>query len=410
MPKSSKLKIVVVGGGAAGFFSALVAKEANPEADVLILERSAKLLSKVRISGGGRCNVTHACFEPRLLVQNYPRGHKELLGPFHHFQPKDTVEWFQARGVILKEEEDGRMFPVSDSSDTIIDCFLAEAKKLGVSINILTKLRSIQKVEKGFELKLGTGSSLFAHRLILATGSSKGGWEFAKSLGHTIQPPVPSLFTFNVPSFPLVHLSGVTIKEAKLRLEGSKLEQQGPLLITHWGFSGPSALKLSAFGARFLAEREYSVGLLIDWLPEFSEQKLCDNLENLQLSHPTKHLGNLRIGDLPNSLYRALCERSGLHLPLNALSKKMFSKLCKQLKCDRYEVRGKTTNKEEFVTCGGVTLSEVLFKTMESKCSQHLYFCGEILDVDGVTGGFNFQNAWTTGWIAGRAAATCDTD
>ena len=403
---SPRVKIAIIGGGAAGFFSALAAKELNPEAEVLLLERSAKLLSKVRISGGGRCNVTHSLFEPQLLVQHYPRGHKELLGPFHRFQPRDTIEWFRARGITLKREEDGRMFPVSDSSDTIIDCFLGEAQRLGVKIRTQTKLQAIRRVEQGFELDIGTKSALFAHRLILATGSARAGWGFAKRLGHTIQTPVPSLFTFNVPSFPLVKLAGVSVNHAKLRLEDSRLERVGPLLITHWGFSGPAALKLSALGARFLAERKYAASLLVDWLPEYSEAQLPNLMEVERVAHPTQHLGNLQIFSLPKSLWRVLCERSGLssQFPLNKLSKTAISRLCERLKRDRYEVLGKTTNKEEFVTCGGVTLSEVHFKTMESRCCKHLFFCGEILDIDGETGGFNFQNAWTTGWIAGRAA------
>ncbi len=400
------MKIAIIGGGAAGFFSALAAKELNPDAEVLILERSAKLLSKVRISGGGRCNVTHACFEPPLLVQHYPRGCKELLGPFNRFQPRDTIEWFRTRGINLKREEDGRMFPISNSSETIIDCFLEEAQRLGVKILTQTKLQGIRKVEKGFELDTGTKPAIFMHRVILATGSAQAGLDLAKSLGHTIQTPVPSLFTFNIPSFPLVKLAGVSINHAKLRLEDSRLEQEGPLLITHWGFSGPAALKLSAHGARLLAERKYEVSLLVDWLPEHSEARLRHMMEIERVAHPAKHLGSLRMFSLPKSLWRVLCERSGLsnQSPLNSLSKAAVARLCQGLKRDRYEVRGKTTNKEEFVMCGGVTLSEVQFKTMESRCCKHLFFCGEILDIDGVTGGFNFQNAWTTGWIAGRAA------
>ncbi|MGA8164026.1 MAG: NAD(P)/FAD-dependent oxidoreductase [Waddliaceae bacterium] len=400
------MKIAIIGGGAAGFFSALAAKELDPETEVLLLERSAKLLSKVRISGGGRCNVTHACFEPQFLVKHYPRGYKELLGPFHRFQPRDTMEWFNVRGITLKQETDGRMFPVSDCSDTIIDCFLGEAQRLGVNIRTQTKLHAIRKVEKGFELDTGMQPPLFVHRVILATGSSRSGWEFAKSLGHTIQTPVPSLFAFNILSFPLVKLAGVSVNRAKLKLEGSRFEQTGPLLITHWGFSGPAALKLSAFGARFLAERKYVGSLYVDWLPEFSETELRQLLETELLAHPAQYLGNLRVPSLSKNLWRELCNRSGLssRSPSSLLSKNAILRLCETLKSDHYEICGKTTNKEEFVTCGGITLSEVQSKTMESKYCKGLFFCGEILDIDGVTGGFNFQNAWTTGWIAGRAA------
>jgi len=401
------LQVVVIGGGAAGFFAALAAKELNPTANVIILERSAKLLSKVRISGGGRCNVTHACFEPRLLVQNYPRGQKELLSPFHAFQPRDIIEWFKSRGVILKQEEDGRMFPVSDSSSTIIDCFLKEAKKLGVEIRTQTKLHSIKKVEKGFELDIGTDKLFFAHHIILATGSSPIGWEISKSLGHTIQVPVPSLFTFNIPSFSMSGLSGISTDRVKVKIKDSKFEQVGALLITHWGFSGPAILKLSAFAARYLSERNYDFSVVIDWLPDFTEQELRDKIEKARKEHPTKHFGNVQIVSLPKNLWKKLYEKADLasHMLMNSISKKAITKLCEVLKKEQYKVHGKTTNKDEFVTCGGVTLSEVEFKTMESKLCKNLFFCGEVLDIDGITGGFNFQNAWTTGWIAGRSAA-----
>lgn len=400
------MKLAIIGGGAAGFFAALAAKEHNPEAEVILFERTTKLLSKVRISGGGRCNVTHACFDPKLLIQNYPRGSKELLGPLHVFQPQDTLAWFKSRGVALKQEADGRMFPVTDSSETIISCFLDEAKKIGVEICTQAKLRAIRPVDAGFELEIGKAPPIFVDRLILATGSSREGWEFAKNLGHTIQSPVPSLFTFNIPSFSLEPLAGVSVKEAKLKLEKSHFEQTGPLLITHWGFSGPAALKLSAFAARFLAEKSYEANLLIDWAPHLSEEKLRHILETERNAHPKQKLSTLSPFSLPKKLWKKLCERSELeHQTLATLGNTAISKLCQTLKRDRFEVRGKTTNKEEFVTCGGITLSEVHFKTMESKRCKNLYFCGEILDVDGVTGGFNFQNAWTTGWIAGRSAA-----
>lgn len=394
------MKIAIIGGGAAGFFAALAAKECNPEAEVSILERSAKLLSKVRISGGGRCNVTHACFDPRQLVQNYPRGNKELLGPFHRFQPRDMIAWFEARGITLKEESDGRMFPITDSSQTIIDCFLEEAQKLGATISTESKLKSIEKGDHGFILN----GRVFVDRVIMATGSAPAGWEMAKSLGHTIQKPVPSLFTFNIPDFPLKELSGISVEKAKLHLKGSRIEQTGPLLITHWGFSGPAALKLSAWGARYLAEEDYTVSVSVDWLPECDLRAILGKERG---ANPAKQLGSVRIPNLPKNLWKALCERSQIssQLPLSGLSKAALSELSEVLHNDCYQVRGKTTNKEEFVTCGGVTLSEVNFKTMESKCCPGLYFCGEILDVDGVTGGFNFQNAWTTGYIAGEAAA-----
>lgn len=377
------MKIVVIGGGAAGFFAAIHAKKCHPNAFVTLYEKTRKLLSKVRISGGGRCNVTHACFDPKQLIQNYPRGSKELLGPFHRFQPQDTIDWFSQRGVLLKTEEDGRVFPVTNSSETIIEALLKEAEKEGVQI-ILQSSFDIHK--ESFD------------RIILATGSSKEGFMMAQSMGHTIQDPVPSLFTFNIPNFSLESLSGISLEKVALRLEDSSFRQEGSLLITHFGFSGPCALKLSAFGARFLAERQYQHGLIIDWLPQFS----IDQITQMILQEaPTKKLKNISSIPLPKRAFELLC--SYPEEMIGRLSKKKLYEIAQKLKSDRYTIEGKTTNKEEFVTCGGVTLSEVDFKTMQSKIRPGLYFCGEILDIDGVTGGFNLQNAWTTGWIAGNA-------
>jgi predicted Rossmann fold flavoprotein len=398
-------RIAVVGGGAAGFFAALAAKEAAPESEVVIIERSAQLLSKVRISGGGRCNVTHFCFDPKELVQNYPRGQRELLGPFHRFQPADTVAWFEERGVELKAEADGRMFPISDSSQTIIDCLVQEAQRLGVKIWTQAKVESIRCLDQGpFQLTLRGHPSQDFDRLILATGSSRPAWDFAQALGHSIQEPVPSLFTFNVPNFCLNQLAGVSVPSARVKIQGSSLEQQGPLLVTHWGFSGPAALKLSAWGARHLAKMSYQCELSIDWVTE-SLGELETQVQQERQHTPSKQVGSLRLG-VPKKLWKALCEKAGLsaELPLARLSKRMQEDLLRVIKDDRYQVKGKTTNKEEFVTCGGVNLREVNFKTMESKHCPGLYFCGEVLDIDGVTGGFNFQNAWTGGWIAGHAA------
>ncbi len=377
------MKIEVVGGGASGFFAAIAAKKTHPNASVILHERTNQVLSKVRVSGGGRCNVTHACFDPRELVKNYPRGSKELLGPFHRFQPKDTIQWFEDKGIEIKTEEDGRMFPISNSSQTIIDCLLKEAHRVGVEIKMQSKFNQ---------------SEMDSDRLILATGSAKVGWEIAEKFGHTIQPPVPSLFTFNVPNFPLESIAGVSLKKVRVNLVGTKLFQEGPILITHWGFSGPAALKLSAFGARYLSEKNYETEICIDWLPEFSVDEL---ISLLTFENATKQIKNIRSIPLPKKLWNLLCNED--NQLLSHLSKTSIRKLCEKLKFDRYQVKGKTTNKEEFVTCGGVTLSEVNFKTMESKIHPGLYFCGEILDIDGITGGFNFQNAWTTGWIAGTA-------
>ena len=394
--------VIVLGGGAAGFFAALSAKNAYPHAKVAILEKTAVLLSKVRVSGGGRCNVTHACFDPTLLVKNYPRGSKELIGPFHRFGPQQTVEWFQERSVELKTEDDGRMFPITDNSETIIDCLVQEAKKLGVEIFFRERIETIEKTENGFTL-VGRENSIFqANKLILATGSQADGFAFAKHLGHTIQEPVPSLFTFNVPNSPLHELSGISFESVQIALKGSSFSQTGPLLITHFGFSGPAALKLSAFAARPLNENHYEVELLIDWLPHLSLEKIHHILLSLKQKSPQKSLFSENPFHLPKRFWKLMLGPID-EKKLNDISLKELNTLSQQLHQDPYQVKGKTTHKEEFVTCGGINLKEVNFKTMESKMCPGLYFAGEILDIDGITGGFNFQNAWTTGFIAGSS-------
>jgi predicted Rossmann fold flavoprotein len=399
------MQIVVVGGGAAGFFAALAAKKACPEASVTLLEKTAKLLSKVRVSGGGRCNVTHHCFDPKELVKNYPRGAKELIGPLHRFGPSDTVEWFESRGVRLKNEEDGRMFPVTNSSSTIINCLRDEAEKLQVEVLTQKRLVAIEKKGVRFTLTEAAGGELEADRLLLATGSSKQGHAFASALGHAIEPLVPSLFTFNVPGFELKELSGVSLSAAGVSLKGTKLKQVGALLITHWGFSGPAALKLSAWGARYLSEQNYRVGLVLDWLPDLDQEQLAQLLAKQKESVPRQSLGTRCPVNLPRKLWNKLLHRFGVDATKRwaDLGKKEVRAISGNLKSDGYPVSGKTTNKDEFVTCGGVARSEVNFKNMESKLCPGLFFAGEILDIDGVTGGFNFQNAWTTGWIAGTA-------
>jgi predicted Rossmann fold flavoprotein len=377
--------LLVIGGGAAGMFGAIAAKTAHPKAHVALFEKGAHLLTKVRISGGGRCNVTHACFEPQKLVQNYPRGSQELLGPFHRFQPKDTIEWFESRGVPLKVEKDGRIFPVSDSSQSIIDCLLNEANSLGVEIHLKKKIDFLAPGE-------------LCHKLLLATGSNPDGYTWAKKLGHTIQEPVPSLFTFNVPTSPLKELSGISVEMAELTLPGTHFKQRGALLITHFGFSGPAALKLSAWGARYLHEKQYRLPLCINWLPDVPT---FERLKTLKKEHPNKTLLMENPFHLPKNLWKALLNDERR---LNDISLKELELLSQKLHSDLYQVEGKTTNKEEFVTCGGVTLKEINFKTMESKICPGLFFAGEILNIDGITGGFNFQNAWTTGFIAGTSS------
>lgn len=391
--------VIVLGGGASGIFGALCAKQAFPLSQVLVLEKSAVLLAKVRISGGGRCNVTHACFDPVVLTRHYPRGEKELLGPFHRFQPKQMIQWLEERGVALKTENDGRMFPVTDCSETLIDCFLQECARLNVEIRTRQRVQQVQKEEDHFALFLADGQILKTKKLILATGSSPDGYAWAEKLGHSIQKPVPSLFTFNVPSFSLQELSGIAVPLARLRLENTSFEQTGPLLITHFGFSGPAALKLSAWAARYLNEKEYRVSLLIDWLPSLSEEALFQMLCDAKSKAPQKLLCNECPFPLPKNLWKQLADKDSKKYCDYSL--KELRNLAQKLKTDRYTVQGKTTHKEEFVTCGGICLKEVQFKTMESKICPGLFFAGEILDIDGITGGFNFQNAWTTGFLAG---------
>jgi hypothetical protein len=387
--------IVVIGGGAAGIFAAIHAKKSSPTSTVIVLEKSKALLSKVRVSGGGRCNVTHSCFDPKELVKNYPRGHKELLGPFHTFGPQDTITWFESRGVKLKTEKDGRIFPVTDSSETIIHCLLKEAKEIGVDIRTLQKVGSISYADHKFTL-----GSLVCDDLILCTGSSPDGLEFAKTLGHTIQKPVPSLFTFNVPTSPLKELSGITVDTVQASLPGTPWAQKGALLITHFGFSGPAILKLSAFAARDLFERNYKTPFSINWTGGLPLPKIAHTLQELKTKKPSQLLSTENTFYLPKNLWLTLLGPLS-QKKLADISLKELQALAEKLHDDRYLIEGKTTHKEEFVTCGGITLKEVNFKTMESRLCPGLRFAGEILDIDGVTGGFNFQNAWTTGYLAG---------
>lgn len=393
---------IVIGGGAAGMFSAI--RSVENDRRVLLVEKSQKLLSKVKISGGGRCNVTHSCFNPSDLVKNYPRGSKELRGPFTQFQPQDTIDWFQSRGVNLKTESDGRMFPSTDDSQTIIDCLMAAAE--GVEIQYGRSVEKVVKGKDGFSVYFRSGEVVEAKNIIIATGSAKGGHELAQVLGHSIVRPIPSLFTFNIPESPLEHLSGVSVEKAVVRLPVFKREYQGPLLITHWGFSGPAVLKLSAYCAKELFDCEYKTSMQIDWTPSISEEELRQRIVQRKQSTEKKAVANDALFSLPRQLWKALLSQSEIEQECrwNGLSKSHIEKLVQKLKRDRYDISGKTIYKQEFVTCGGVKLSEVNFKTMESKLVPGLYFCGEVLDIDGITGGFNFQAAWTTGWIAGGSA------
>lgn len=402
------LKIIVVGGGAAGFFAAIACAAALPSAQVLLLEAATEPLGKVRISGGGRCNVTHNCFDPALLVQHYPRGGKALRGAFTRFQPQDTVAWYRDRGVRLKVEADGRMFPVTDDSSTVIDCLLGEARRVGLTLRNKAPVKHVNVKDDGFAVELRSKEILRCDRLLLATGSSPQGHRIAHSLGHTIEPPVPSLFTFNIPDKALRALAGVSADPvtAKLIVPPAKpLVQTGPLLITHWGLSGPAALKLSAWGARILHDSQYRGHLQVNWLPSLTVEQLRQKLQATKSEMPKRMVANYCPVALPKRLWRYWIQKMDLDATVTwtNLSKKHLNKLVESIGQSKYEFQGKGIFKDEFVTCGGVKLAEVDFRTMESRRCPGLFFAGEILDIDGVTGGFNFQGAWTTGWLAGQA-------
>ena len=402
------LNVIVIGGGAAGFFGAIACAIANTNVRVNLLEAGTKPLAKVRISGGGRCNVTHHCFDPTQLVQNYPRGGKALRGAFTRFQPQDTLEWYESRGVKLKTEADGRIFPVTDNSATIIDCLTQEAEKLGVILHTQTPVKSLEPKQNKFQIGLRNGGKLLADRVLIATGSNPLGYRWAKQLGHTIESPVPSLFTFNIQDPRLKGLGGVSIENARLKLLGTgknKLEQTGALLITHWGISGPATLKLSAWGARFLHDHNYHSVLEINWLPQDNQETLKQELLRIKSATPKKKIITYCPLSLPKRLWQSLVNYIGIKSDKiwADLSKKELNKLVLEIVAGQYKITGKGVFKEEFVTCGGISLKEINFKTMESKICPGLYFAGEILDIDGVTGGFNFQSAWTTGWLAGNA-------
>ena len=400
---NTNFDIIIVGGGAAGFFTAINCVEKNPKLKVAILERGQEVLTKVRISGGGRCNVTHACFVPNDLVKFYPRGEKELRGPFHQFSAADTIEWFEKHGVELKTEADGRMFPVSNSSQTIIECFLNATNKLG--IQILTG-QSVQSIFKATDYwKVETNHETFAcQKLIMTTGSNPKMWDIIEQIGHTIIPAVPSLFTFNIKDPRIKELMGVAT-QATVKVKDTKLTATGPLLITHWGMSGPGILRLSAWGARILSDKNYQFTLQINWLNESTFEETDTRLKELKLEHAKKAVANKCPFEMPNRLWESLVLASGISEETKwaDLSKKQLTDLANQLTNGQFQVNGKSTFKEEFVTAGGIDLKEINFKTMESKLHQNLYFAGEIVNIDAITGGFNFQNAWTSGFIVAKA-------
>jgi predicted Rossmann fold flavoprotein len=402
-------RVIVVGGGAAGFFAAITCSESAPGMEVIVLEKGPQFLSKVRISGGGRCNVTHACFDARELASRFPRGGQALIGPFQRFQARDTVEWFESRGVKLKTESDGRMFPITDSSQTVIDCLLNAARRAGVKLMTGRGVEEVKKDGAGFELKLSNGEMMSCKRLLLATGGCRTAamGRLAESLGHTLEPPVPSLFTFHIELDWLRNLAGVSVKNAEASVPGTKLRERGALLVTHWGLSGPVILRVSAWGARDLQALDYKFPLHVNWLPELNENEIQDELNRRHKEQPGRLVVNVPIGSLPARLWEQLVLAASIPRGLcwPELSRADRRGLVQQLRRTEFAVSGKSLNKEEFVTCGGVKLSEVNFKTMESRICPALHFAGELLDIDGITGGFNFQSAWTTGWIAGKAMA-----
>ncbi|MDX1680812.1 MAG: NAD(P)/FAD-dependent oxidoreductase [Akkermansiaceae bacterium] len=408
-PADAPLDLAVIGGGASGFFTALRFGELAPGKRVEIFEQGKQFLQKVKISGGGRCNVTHACFEPRDLATHYPRGERELMAAFHKWQPGDTIDWFAKLGVELKTEEDGRMFPVTDSSATIIDCFLDQAKELGVALHTEHGLERIEAGADGFTLHFKNQSSITARRVCIATGSLKSSplLKQLEALALPIEPLAPSLFAFNLKEPDLLELAGVSHPLVGIRVQGDKQGQSGPLLITHRGVSGPAVLRLSAWEARRLADAHHHFDFLIDWLPELSHEQLREDFESKRQEQGAKRVKNTPIAPIPRRLWELLCQRSGIgtEQTWGQLPKSASQKLLDKLKQSHHQAVGKTTNKDEFVTCGGISRKAIDFRTMESRSIPGLHFTGECIDLDGITGGFNFQAAWTTAHLAAKAIA-----
>ena len=400
--------LIVIGGGAAGFFCAVNAARMDTTLSVILLEKQQKLLSKVKVSGGGRCNVTHACFDIGELVKYYPRGQQFLKKAFHWFNTNDTISWFEERGVILKTESDGRMFPVTDNSQTIIDCLLKEASRYqvkvltGVDVGLITQQNDCWEVVAG-------DITYQANSVCVAAGgyNTLEKFDFLQKLGHNIEIPVPSLFTFNMPQNPIRELMGLSVANAQVKLLGSKLSANGPLLITHWGLSGPAVLKLSAWAARELANREYKFEIIVNWLGTTTETDLRAEWLHIRNENAALKIGNKNPFGLPGRLWQYFLGLSGIKEESRwaELTSVNQNKLITILTAQSFAVNGKTTFKEEFVTCGGIKLNEIDPNTMESRKAKTLFFAGEIMDIDGLTGGFNFQNAWTTGWIAAKAIA-----
>ncbi|HET9435201.1 MAG TPA: NAD(P)/FAD-dependent oxidoreductase [Chitinophagaceae bacterium] len=405
--------LIVIGGGAAGFFCAINAARMDRSLKVTIIEKSNKLLAKVKVSGGGRCNVTHACFDIAEMSKRYPRGQHFVKKAFHQFFTTDTIKWFEERGVKLKTEEDGRMFPVTDSSQTVIECLLKEANESGVEILMNREVKKINAQQSMFNVQCSNGEISDADFICIASGGypKSSMFDWLKELGHTIEEPVPSLFTFNLPKHPITKLMGVSVERTKVKIlpmtMGTTLEEEGPLLITHWGLSGPAVLKLSAWGARELGVKSYEFKVVVNWLPQFNQKSLKEKFHQLRTGNASQKVINKNVFGLPSRLWEFLAEQSGVKNEWRwaDFPSSEQNRLIKNLCSYECEVRGKTTFKEEFVTAGGIKLSEVDANTMMSKKNPNLFFAGEVLDVDGITGGFNFQHAWTSGWVAAKAIA-----
>lgn len=402
-------QLLVIGGGATGFFCAVNAARMNPEIKVVIIEKTNKLLSKVKVSGGGRCNVTHACFDIAEMSKKYPRGQHFVKKTFHQFFTTDTIQWFEERGVKLKTEADGRMFPVTDSSQTIIDCLQKEATRYKVEILLKAEVRSLKPEGEKFQVELSDFRHLTSDFICIASGGypKSSMFDWIKELGHTIEEPVPSLFTFNMTGHPITKLMGVSVENAKVKITGTKLEQHGPLLVTHWGLSGPAVLRLSAWGARELKERSWEFGISVNWLPDFTDSKMADRFKLLRFDLSTQKIINKNPFGLPQRLWEFLLEHSEVNKEIRwaDLPAQQANRLIKNLCNCEFNIKGKTTFKEEFVTAGGIKLNEVDANTMMSKKIPNLFFAGEVIDVDGITGGYNFQHGWTSGWIAAKSIA-----
>jgi len=407
--ETTQFDLIAIGGGAAGFFGAIIAAEKKPGLSILILEKTSKLLSKVKVSGGGRCNVTHNCFESTPLSKHYPRGSKELKSLFRKFQAKDTVLWFESKHIELKVEADGRMFPVTDDSQTIIDCFLRETERHHIKIKLSSEVTKITPFKNGFIVMAGKGEQFITSKILVATGGYNNlhSYQWISQTSHPIINPIPSLFTFNDSEKKFADLMGIVVAKAEVKIAGTKLSEQGPVLITHWGLSGPAIIKLSAWAAEFLHQLQYEFTVLINWTGNTTEEVMRQVFFDMKSKHGKQKVFTNPMFSIPQRLWQRLCELSEIpEAKIWAeLPQKNMNKLIESLIRCPFVIKGKTTFKEEFVTCGGVDLKGIDLETMESKTMKGLYFAGEVLNIDGETGGFNFQSAWTTAYVAGTSIA-----